>query len=414
MGSNPNKTRPRPVAPARRRKIPWSYPCCVLGGMVLTMVINIIIRQYRPALTSVSVKVATNAAWGVMKEQTLMLERPAQAFMNQPPPEIRWVFGGFSPAQLRELFQSSGLSARHQALLLDEKIWQSSGGNLGVSPPLEVVREMDAAPRQRIYDVLARTAENVPQRYPYVFRGSFEDWFAGSQLPASLRREVRRMVYEKDRVLFFADLPYFQLTAPSNEVFLLARQVSRVPAVLASLEIAHPAHFEDLKRYWLPAGPTASSEPLILSLARLQADDLNVSALLPPLPRLLLYRYPQPSASIPRNADCVWTSMNFFNEQPDNRLVEQSFASQTLQTQYRVVPKADALGDIIMLHLPSADGNSKLIHMCVQVADDLVFTKNGGDIYQPWVLMHLEDVRALFSYEPMIETTVFRRRGRNT
>ncbi len=414
MGSNPNKTRPRPTAPARRGKIPWSYPCCVLAGMMLMLVINIIIRQYRPASASVSVKIATNAAWGVMREQTLMLERPAQAFENQTPPEIRWVFGGFSPAQLREFFQSSGLSARQQSLLLDEKIWQSSGVEIVVRPPLEVVRDLDAASRQKIYDVLARTAENVPQRYPYVFRGAFEDWFAGSQLPARLRREVRRMTYEQNQVLFFADLPYFQLTAPSNEVFLLARQVSRVPVVLASLEIAQPAQFEDWKRYWLPPGQASSFDPLIVSLSRQGSDDLNISALLPPLPRLLLYRYPQPSASIPRNADCVWTSLNFFNEEPDNRLVEQSFASQTLQTQYRVVPKADALGDIIMLHRPSADGNSKLIHMCVQVADDLVFTKNGGDIYQPWVLMHLEDVRALFSYEPVIETTVFRRRGRNT
>jgi hypothetical protein len=281
-------------------------------------------------------------------------------------------------------------------------------------PPLEVVRDMDAAPRQKIYDVLARTAENVPQRYPYVFRGSFRDWFAGSELPASLRREVRRMTYKKDHVLFFADLPYFQLTASSNEVFLLARQMSRVPTVLARLKLKPSAEFADLKHYWLPPGQTASFDPLVISLARKGSDDLNISALLPPLPRLLLYRYPGPSSVIPRNADCVWTSMNFFNEQPDDRLAEQSFASQTLQTQYRIVPKADALGDIIMLHQPSADGNSKLIHMCVQVADDLVFTKNGGDIYQPWVLMHLQDVRALFSYEPVIETTVFRRRGRNT
>ena len=382
--------------------------------MMLMLVINIVIRQYRPAPASASVKVAADPSWGVMREQTLMLERPAQAFENQPAPEIRWVFGGFSPAQLRELFQSSDLSAHHQALLLDETLWQSSGENTFMHPPLEVVRDLDAAPRQRIYDVLAHTAENVPQRYPYVFRGSFEDWFAGSELPASLRREVRRMTYEKDHVLFFADLPYFQLTASSNEVLLLARQVSRVPAVMAKLKIKPLDEFAELKSYWLPPGRASSFNPLIFSLARRGSDDLNISALLPPLPRLLLYRYPGPSASIPRNADCVWTSMNFFNEQPDPRFVEQEFSSQTLQTQYRIVPKADALGDIILLHQPSADGNSKLIHMCVQVADDLVFTKNGGDIYQPWVLMHLEDVRALFSYEPVIETTVFRRRGRNT
>lgn len=222
------------------------------------------------------------------------------------------------------------------------------------------------------------------------------------------------MVYKKDKVFYFADLPYFQLTAPSNEVFLLARQITRVPAVLASLEVAAPAWLPGLKGYWLPTGEQADFDPLIVSLAGRPAEELDVASLLPPLPRRLLYRYPQPSAAIPRNADCVWTSMNFFNPEPDHRFVDEQFTGQALQTKYRIVPKADALGDIIMFHKPSADGLSTLIHMCVQIAGDVVFTKNGGDIYQPWVLMRLEDVRALFSYEPVIETTVFRRRGRGT
>jgi hypothetical protein len=413
MGSDSKKAR-QLRTPARRGKIPWSYLCCVLAGMILVLVMSIVINHYRPATGPAPIQITANPSWGVMKKQTLMLERPPQAFQRQAPPEIQWVFGGYSPARLREFLQSSGLNARKLTLLLDEKLWQESNGNITVRPPFEIIREMNPASRQRIYDELARTPENLAQRYPFVFRGSFEDWFANCPLPAARIREVRRMVYKKDKVFYFADLSYFQITAPSNEVFLLARQITRVPTVQASLVVAQSSQLSGLKRYWLPSEEQADFDPLIVSLSRQPAEELNISALLPPLPRQLLYRYPQPSADIPRNADCVWTSMNFFNAQPDNRFVDEQFTSQTLQAQYRIVPKADALGDIIMLHKPSTNGLSTLIHMCVQIADDVVFTKNGGDIYQPWVLMHLEDVRALFSYEPVIDTTVFRRRGRGT
>ena len=382
--------------------------------MILVLVVSIVINHYQPAPVPMPVKIAADPSWGVLKGQTLMLERPPQAFQRQAPPEIQWVFGGLSREQLRVLFKTSGLNARKLSLLLDENLWQQSSNAIIVRPPFEVIREMNPVSRQKIYDVLARTPENLAQRYPYVFRGSFEEWFAGCPLPPERLREVRRMVYKKDKVFYFADLSYFQLTAPSNEVFLLARQITRVPTVLASLDIAESSQLMSLKRYWLPSGEPSNFDPVIVSLARERTNELSVANLLPPLPRLLLYRYPQPSADIPRNADCVWTSMNFFNEQPDNRFVDQQFTGQTLQTQYRVVPKADAFGDIIMFHKPSTNGLSTLIHMCVQIAGDVVFTKNGGDIYQPWVLMHLEDVRALFSYEPEINTTVFRRRGRGT
>ena len=239
MGSVPNKVRKlQTPPPARRGRIPWSYPCCVLAGMMLMLVINIVLRQYRPATESTSVKIAADPSWGVMKEQTLMLERPPQAFQRQAPPEIAWVFGGYSPERLRGFLQSSGLNARKLALVLDEKLWQQSNGTITVRPPFEVIREMNPASRQKIYDELARTPENLAQRYPYVFRGSFEEWFANCPLPAERLREVRRMVYKKDKVFYFADLSYFQLTAPSNEVFLLARQITRVPTVQASLVVA--------------------------------------------------------------------------------------------------------------------------------------------------------------------------------
>jgi hypothetical protein len=140
---------------------------------------------------------------------------------------------------------------------------------------------------------------------------------------------------------------------------------------------------------------------------------VSVTTLLPPFAQLLLYSYPRERADFPSRANCVWSSMNFFHDRPDNHYVEEHYTDQVLQTQYHSVPKASALGDVIMLYRPGPGGSMEMIHMCVFIADDVVFTKNGGDVYQPWVLMRLPDVEALFANEPLLKTAVFRRNHRS-
>jgi hypothetical protein len=51
----------------------------------------------------------------------------------------------------------------------------------------------------------------------------------------------------------------------------------------------------------------------------------------------------------------------------------------------------------------------KLVHLCVHIAEDIVFTKNGLDVNQPWALMRLADVQALFPAGVGQATMVFRR-----
>lgn len=407
------------VRPAKgpRYGLRWSHVSLVASGMILMAAIRIVVDYrgqpavYGPPAMGLT---TTSSAWGVLTEQSLMLDRPDAALQRPAATEIRWVFRGYDTAALEEFFKSCGLSARKLGFLLDRQNWQVAGDSITVTPPLAVIQEMNPAARRKVYDVLAREPENMPQRYPFVFRGSFEEWFADCQLPPQQLRELRRMVYKKDNVFVFSDISYFQLTTSSNEVFQLVRQISRVPTVMASLSLKRSSDVTQLQHYWQSPDGTSRWDGVVASLARQHPEELDVAALLPSLPRALLYRYPDQRLAVPRNADCVWTAMNFFNDPPDDRFVDQAYTGEILNTAYRVVPQADAFGDVIMLYKPAADGRAQLIHMCVQIAGDVVFTKNGGDIFQPWVLMRMEDVRVLFSYEPEIRTTVFRRRGRGS
>jgi len=42
------------------------------------------------------------------------------------------------------------------------------------------------------------------------------------------------------------------------------------------------------------------------------------------------------------------------------------------------------------------------------LADDVVFTKNGGDYMQPWVLMKIPDMLAYYNAKEPAQVTVYR------
>jgi hypothetical protein len=382
--------------------------------MILVLVGRIVLDHFRAApLASGSApqrEAKAAGPWGVMEKQTVMLDRPAGAFPeNKPPREIVWLFGRTTRAELRSLIISFDLPSSQQATLLDETRWHDFQHGILVVPPLDLVRDLAPAARARLYNALGRTEKNQSITFPFVFRGTVEEWLDDCPISPELRQTVAGMVYKNGDVSVFADMPYLRITFPSNELLTLTYHLSRVPAVIARLELDERSDLRALKKYWLP-GNDSNLAPLLSSLARVPGGTtLNVETLLPSLPRLLLYSYPQVRPDFPPQANCVWSSMNFFNPEPDNRFMDEQFTFQTLRTHYHVVPGADAFGDVIMLYTPEPEGRMKLVHLCVHIAEDIVFTKNGFDVNQPWALMRLADVRALFPDGVGQATMVFRR-----
>jgi hypothetical protein len=50
----------------------------------------------------------------------------------------------------------------------------------------------------------------------------------------------------------------------------------------------------------------------------------------------------------------------------------------------------------------------RTVHMCVYVADDIVFTKNGYAPREPWVLMRERDMMIHYSPKKPLSRAVFR------
>ena len=73
---------------------------------------------------------------------------------------------------------------------------------------------------------------------------------------------------------------------------------------------------------------------------------------------------------------------------------------------YAEVNGSPVMGDVLVLS--RADG--EVIHSCVYLAADLVFTKNGQSHSVPWTITTLPDVQAFYPYEPELSIRVFRRK----
>lgn len=350
--------------------------------------------------------------WGWLEITPMVLERPSEYFADDPPPppKILWFFKGYTAERLLDLLTKSGLDDHNLSALTDTNIWQIAPQGVVLEPPLELVRDLQPAARERLYRVLAEFPQNVTQRYPYVYRKSgFDEWFATCGLPAQAIEQVKKMTYMREGRLLFSDGQYFQLTLPSNEVRCLARTLSRVPTLLMNLRVTPGADRETLMSYWGNPERNRSLQPLLESMARVPAgSSINVTYFFPPVPQQLIYTYPSPTNALnARQPDCFWSSMNFANQAPDMRYLDSEHIKRVLASDYHRVAAADSFGDVILFY----EGGElwKAIHMCVYIAEDVVFTKNGADLFQPWVLMRMDDMLINYPNEKPLQKAVYRR-----
>ena len=165
------------------------------------------------------------------------------------------------------------------------------------------------------------------------------------------------------------------------------KAVSRKPAVLARLVLDSNADVEKISQYWGIGGRHKDLFPFLTALHRCEKGcTLNVIGLLPDFPRDHLYRHPFGSADDKNvKQDCFWSAFNFFNDPPDDRFNDMGYVREVLQRDYYEVQEPSQLGDLVFV----TTENKSVIHAAAYVADDLVFTKNGEDLRQPWVLMHM-------------------------
>ena len=346
--------------------------------------------------------------WGELEYVRISLEPPDEFVpldQGEMPP-TRWFFADFTPAQLTELFETSDLAPGQRTELLKPVLWHAETNGIVVTPPVNLLRELSPAARSHIYSVLARSPQNDFQCWPFTFRdGGLADWFDHSGLSATTMAALKQMTYPRGPALCFSDLGalFAQVTDPVERQRVV-KTLSRHSTVVLKLRIRPDSDPRSLTAYWGRGRRAKDVGPFLESLTHVPGGiTVDVAHLLPPFARKRLNSFPDPAASGDSLPDCYWTAFNFFNDPPDNRYYDETVWRQELEKEFTQVtdPK---LGDLVFLVRP--DGVP--LHCAAYVADDVVFTKNGANPRQPWLLMKLADMLARYPEDFPLRVTYFR------
>lgn len=335
--------------------------------------------------------------WGELEYARINVEPPGDfvptgaEFFDQ----TTWLFPGFSRGQLTTFLSATDLTPQQRAELSNLAAWNETADGLVVTPSPNLVLGLTPQARRQIYAVLARSELNPRQFQPYAYRqGGFEDWFGNSGLSSNTLAWLSRLVYPRGSAICFSDLPeLLPHLATSTERQELLKALWRNPTILMRLRVRPDADVAALASYWGRGWHVKDIRALLASVAKVPGGlRIDVAHLLPPFARRRLNSYPNPASYSPeQSSDCYWTAFNFFKDPPDDRFHERAMWQQELESNYTAAP-TPTFGDILILRTATGEP----IHAAAYIADGVVFTKNGDDFRQPWMLMKMEDLLAYY------------------
>jgi len=265
--------------------------------------------------------------------------------------------------------------------------------------------------RASIYTLLSRNSANYTQSYPFrfAFKG-FEERLEEAELDAQTLNSFTNLLYTNAGTICFADLQAMQEVLKPHQMSEVEEFVYRLPAYRLRLRIYTNSDINALVNYWGKGGREKKIRPLLESmtyLSRTNGTSLSISYMLPIFARIRLNTFPSAwEEAEAKDEDCFWTSMNFFHEKPDMRYLDPANVRKALQEEYTMVRGQPEFGDLVTVINERGDA----VHMCVYIVEDFVFTKNGKNPLQPWVLMKIPDMLVSFASEQGPKMVIFRQK----
>jgi len=341
---------------------------------------------------------AEHPRWGDLSIKPIVISPPLEYIPSTGPgrPEL-WHFPGATLEKVSDILTKAGLPRDRVTALLAAARPEPSTGGVAVEPGLEAIRSMKPDVRARLYRELSKSPLNVDQQTAFrFFTTSADDWLGNAVSPQT-RAVIEPLIYREDGFLFLADLQSVRAQLPQGAEFQrLLKRLLRQSTMLVTLRVNDPDEVDRLVDYWGIGGRKTDIRPLLESVADGEADHaIDIAHLLPELARRLLYRYPKVTIADlekPQLANCFWTALNFFNEVPDDSYLDPDTAVRRLKQDYYLVQDELQLGDIVAF----SDHQTRIFHVAVYLADDLVFTKNGFFSLAPWAILPIERLKGHF------------------
>ncbi len=351
-------------------------------------------------------------AWGEMITRDIQLERPDEYLTTEttnPAPE-KWIFTGLQPDAVRTLLAGCGVEAGALASAFKTAV-TATGAGTEFRPPADLMLSLSPAVRERLYLGLTGRNVNTYFDYPFVFPGeTIETIYADPRLTAEDVAQLKKLVYANGSAKQLTDYQTLMRTIPTVERrTAMARVLSRQSAVFAGLVIKPDTDIDKIAAYWghTPNVRFTDIRPLLEALKALpEGGNLSLFYLLPKFARDRLFTFPLPSGPGDPVMDCHWSTFNFASDTPDNRFDDPNYAIEFIRNNYYNIAAPSICGDVLLL----MNDKDEIKHSAVFLADDLVFTKNGNNYSQPWMIMHIHDLLSFYPASPPMRTIYMRRK----
>jgi hypothetical protein len=338
--------------------------------------------------------------WGELTTTPVVISPPIEYVpaASGPVRAPEWYLPNVSLDEFRQLLRLFGMPPNQSAELLAATRPVADIRGLTARPGADLVRALSPEIRAKLYATLAHQPLNAPQYEAYRYPGtSVGEWLGSNIVSPETTRLVESLAYRHNGFTYFADLDVIRpAIADPAERQRLVKVLHRTPAMLIRVRVDDPRTLDALAEYWGRGGRRTDIRPLLDSLASEGGDQtIDISHLLPTFARTQLYRFPRVSAADfdrASNDSGLWTALNFFNAEPDDRLRDDDYALRQLRDQYYIIQNNLQLGDVVVF----SDQNGRVFHSAVYVADDLVFGQHRSGPLSPWTIMPMSYVRRYY------------------
>ena len=344
--------------------------------------------------------------WGELSRVTLVTEKPGEFVdvMDSMKEATAWRFVATDRAAVRRRLLDAGLAVPTVDRLFSAAA--DEGGAVVLRPDDEFLLALSPQERAGIYQVLRASEASHFAVFPFSYpAGRFGAMMSGRISEATIRI-LERLLYRVGKADCFSDVgPALRAIGSPEACRAVLKALTRQETLLLKVALRPETDVDKLLGYWSTPGRRKDLQPLLESLTRVPGGTvIDAVHLLPAFARQRLYTYPDKVKGASREYDCHWTSLNFFRREVDMSLLDSARVAEVLETEYEVVPGPARLGDVILY---TTDG-SNVVHSCVYVADDVVFTKNGANTLQPWIFMTLADMEVVYPSEQPYKMVTYR------
>lgn len=360
--------------------------------------------------------------WGRLWYYEVLLAPSGNTLERLPAPDASpvWTFAGVTPADIEAAIRAVPMpdAVRRDLLALFAGVVPDREGRITVRPSLDLVLAVPRDFRTRLFPHLVGgdSVTDYAQHIPFPAGFTLEEWFDAGSLPESVRQAILRLAYPSGDRVMLSDFGALYSLLPSRAEQLAAHRAAlRVPALVLLMEKPRPEEVPSLAAYW-NIGRAKSIERFLAAFAAAPEDlrYLDIIHLLSPIEREFLNTYFTPEGPS-LTPSCFWSAFSFGQERPDDRYLvlpgqwtdHEELAGRDLRERFDPVPAPDRLGDIVAYR---RRGSEDVMHVCVFIADGIVFTKNGYTFSRPWHLTQIKDVDELYLTAPDVEKVYFRRR----